>query len=139
MNDNLVNIKFETNNEPIIKARLLNQDVYLLVDSGSETGILNSSFFDMYASPELEPISANEINGVNGNSETYYDFKLNTLISNTLFMDVVFSVGDCNGIMSQYSEHNGIDIKGIIGRKFLYDNGFVLDFKNNRMYELNDN
>ncbi len=132
--DDLIIIPFETKKEPIIKITLFNHDVYMLVDCGSEAGILSNKFFDLYAPPELNPFRAYDINGITGNSEQYYDFLIHTLINDVLFADVVYSVGDCDGIMSQYQDFHGIKISGVIGRKFLYDNKFILDFKNHLMY-----
>lgn len=114
----------QTNNLPIVTLNINGHYVRLLVDTGSTMNILDKSlktklrFTSDPSSIEFEGIGGNRNAEVVGN--TLVKYKEDIVFIRFVTLDI-----------SNISKTTGI--QGIIGSEFLEENGYMIDFKNNKL------
>lgn len=116
---------------PVITFKLDNNNINLILDTGSELNILNEEYYKSHSENFILVDSVNiPINTVNGIilQKTYI---VETTLNDSI--NVCFNVMDITNMINNISYNQQIMTDGLLGIDFFYDNNVVIDFKNKRL------
>lgn len=139
-NKNNNEYKFETNlfgqnnTLPIINIKLNNLPAKLIIDTGSEINIINSTYYYKHIDAFVVlDTNFTEIQTITGKiyEENYI---VKSYINDSI--PIIFNVMDINNTIDHIFLNQQDYVDGIIGVEFLYDNNLVIDFKNKKLTNL---
>lgn len=116
---------------PVITFKLDNNNINLILDTGSELNILNEEYYKSHSEKFILVDSVNiPINTVNGIilQKTYI---VETTLNDSI--NVCFNVMDITNMINNIFYNQQIMTDGLLGIDFFYDNNVVIDFKNKRL------
>lgn len=132
--------KFETklftqnNTLPVVQFKLNNVPAKLIIDTGSEINIINSSYYYKHIDA-FDVIDTNftEIQTLTG---TIYEesYIVKSYINDSI--PIIFNVMNINNTIDNIFLNQQDYIDGIIGVEFLYDNKLIVDFNNKKLTNL---
>ena len=114
---------------PFIRCRIFNEEVYLLVDTGSNQNLLDKSFFDKQKyDGQIIKVSDRMMTG-NGEVENSESIKTAIVIDNRNY-PVQMVLVDYAEVFAVFESFLGEKPAGILGTDFLVKYGIILDFGN---------
>lgn len=116
---------------PVIIFKLDNDNINLILDTGSELNILNEDYYKSHSEHFILIDSVNNpINTVNGVilQKTYI---VETVLNDSI--NIRFNVMDITDIVDNIFYNQQMIANGLLGIDFFYDNNVVIDFKNKKI------
>lgn len=116
---------------PVITFKLDNDNINLILDTGSELNILNEDYYKSHSEKFILIDSVNNpINTINGIvlQKTYI---VETVLNDSI--NVRFNVVDITDMIDNIFYSQQMMTDGLLGIDFFYDNNVVIDFKNKKL------
>ena len=112
---------------PLIVAKLFDNDICLMLDTGSNRNIIDHRIYDHFKERLKQPETSSEVYTLNGVSpgisiDIPFSFEKNDYLEPFICSEMMDTVDKIN-------EESGIQIHGLLGNQFFLKHGWVLDFE----------
>ena len=118
---------------PLIVAKIFDNDVCLMLDTGSNRNIIDSRIYDLFKDKLIPSETSSEVITLNGAAtgttiEVPFNFENQDYNEPFICTEIVDA-------FDKIHEESGIQIHGILGNNFFLKHGWVLDFEKIIVYK----
>lgn len=129
---NLYKVKFNKSYDklklPMITLNIAGKKANFILDTGAETSILNTKFYDTLDKSKVEERGKDVVYSANGGKTESKEIVTNIKYEKEDYT-ISCLVTDINDMMEHIGKKNGIKIAGLLGSDFFVNNRWVIDFE----------
>ncbi|MBK6266620.1 retropepsin-like domain-containing protein [Marivirga sp. S37H4] len=129
-----ISTETEFDKRPIVKMNLNGENVWVLLDTGSEYTILNMDSQDKYQYKTYPLSQARyQVQGVGKQLMQMYTVRKAVITFNEIQLKGIILAYDLSNVANSIKQRTGKTIAGIVGLEMMRAHGFVIDVANNKV------
>ena len=118
---------------PLIVAKIFEQNICLMLDTGSNRNIIDQRIYDHFKDKLKQPETTSEVYTLNG-AATGKTIDIPFNFEEQYYLEP-FICSEAAETFDKINEESGIQIHGLLGNHFFLKHGWVLDFEQMTVYK----